>query len=426
MLDSSAVFESRAEQIGVNAAELERLRTLNINTFGKFAFAANYTPGQADETPLITLISLVCNADPAPPDRIPLVRRLFYESYTMANADLRSRIEQRDGDPPKKLAQAERSSRYVDQVARLTGLDLTGELEPSHALVDLVFQMVEENQVKYIRWEQCTKRDQELMGIKVDPTWKPDSQGIIRQIKVEAEIKADTSSDLRLRYALQRRSLAIDQTRMCSYDKLEKWSNVLLEAYSKTPISGYQRVSIEQIQLADLELWKYIIKETRGGVRPSATRVPVEEALERGIVLPEIRLHLQPLPSGTKRKADNDDDASKAVVPKSKAAGEAEKLQRTIENLKGQVRNMQKGRGKGKSGGRKGGAASNSYANRSMMRMPVGLIGQKAMTKSGEPICFSYNLKGCKGAHAGGKCDKGKHVCTKCEGAHPQNQCAEE
>lgn len=77
----------------------------------------------------------------------------------MANADLRSRIEQWEGDPSRKLAQAERSSRYADQVARLTGLDLAGELEPSHALVDLVFQMVEENQMKYIRWEQCAKRD---------------------------------------------------------------------------------------------------------------------------------------------------------------------------------------------------------------------------------------------------------------------------
>ena len=36
----------------------------------------------------------------------------------MANADMRARLEKRDDDPPRKLAQAERASRYTDQVAR--------------------------------------------------------------------------------------------------------------------------------------------------------------------------------------------------------------------------------------------------------------------------------------------------------------------
>ncbi len=134
-------------------------------TFGKFAFAANYTPGQADETPLLRLMARICGADPAPADRVPLVRRLFFESYTLAAADLRSRLEKREDDQLRKLAQAERAARYTAQTNRLTGLDLVGEVERSHALVDLVFQLVEENQLKYIRWEQCTKRDQELMGL---------------------------------------------------------------------------------------------------------------------------------------------------------------------------------------------------------------------------------------------------------------------
>ncbi len=31
------------------------------------------------------------------------------------------------------------------------------------------------------------------MGIKSDPTWKPDSQGVIREVMVKEEMKADTS-----------------------------------------------------------------------------------------------------------------------------------------------------------------------------------------------------------------------------------------
>ena len=423
MLDSEAVFASRAAEIGLNNAEISTAATLSVNTLGRFAFAANYVPGQADEGPLMTLIGKVCAQDPPPEARVPLVRRLFYEAYTMANADMRRRLEKRDDDPPRKLAQAERASRYTDQVARLTGLDISGELEPSHALVDLVFQMIEENQLKYIRWEQCTKRDQELMGIKCDPTWKPDSQGVIREVKVQQEVRADTSSDLRLKYALQRRSLAIDQGRLCDYDKMEKWSCILLEAYSKAPIPGYQRVTIEQIQHADMEMFKYLIKNTRGGVRPTAGKAPIETALDTALTLPEIRLHLQPLPAGAKRKLDDEDSTSKPSNMDKKQkppsqSSETERLRRHVENLQGQLRNVKGGKGRGKGKSKKGGQLHRP------IRMPAELIGQRATTASGQPICFSYNMNGCRGGKDGERCSRGYHICSKCGENHSQRDCA--
>eukprot|EP00435_Cladocopium_sp_Y103_P016429 s3380_g4.t1 len=421
MLDSAACFRSRAEEIGLTEDEISRAGTLNVNTFGKFAFGANYVPGQANDQPLLAFISKLCDEDPPPESRIPLIRRLFYEAYTLQNAELRAKIEKREDDPPRRLAQAERSSRYEEQAKRLAGLDLTGELEPSHALVDVIFQMIEDNQMRYIRWEQCTKRDQELMGIKHDPMWKPDSQGIIREVRVQSEIKADTSSDLRLKYALQRRSLAVDQGRLCSYDKLEKWSNILLEAYTKTPLEGYKKVTIEQIQHADMEMFKYLIKKTRGGIRPTGAVAPLAAALDQALVLPEIRLHLQPLPAGTSAKRKSDDDDEHQAVdkkPKSSSSSSSEnmKLRRTIENLQGQVRNLSgnkaKGLGKGKQ--RKG---ANPHSS---VRMPAELIGHHAMTGDGEPICFSFNLSGCDAAGVNERCKKGWHVCTKCRGGHSQ------
>ncbi len=422
MLDSEAVFESRASEIGLNAAEIGRAKTLNVASFGKLAFAANYTPGQADEAPLLAMMANICGVDPAPADRAPLIRRLFFESYTLAAADLRSRLEKREDDQPRKLAQAERAARYTAQVNRLTGLDLVGELEPSHGLVDLVFQLVEENQIKYIRWEQCIKRDHELMGLKHDPLWKPDSQGVIREVRVQSEIKADTSSDLRLKYALQRRSLALDQARLIDYEKMEKWSSVLLEAYSKAPLDGYRRVTIEQIQHADMELFKMLIKMTRNGIRPVHGVAPLEAALEKIISLPEVRLHLQPLPCASgaaKRKADPEDE-DRAEEPKSKQTKGNEKLRRTIENLNGQIKNLRrnnKGSGKGSKGKR------GNNATHSTVRMPSELIGQNAMTSAGDPICFSFNMSGCKQAKVGERCSKGYHQCSKCGGPHSQRSC---
>ena len=422
MLESSACFVSRAEEIGLTQDEIARCKILNVDSFGKFAFGANYVPGQPDDLPLMTFIAKLCDVDPPPENRIPAIRRLFYESYTLQNAELRTRVEKKEDDPPRRLAQAERASRFTDQVARLSGLDISGELEPSHGLIDLVFSMIEDNQLKYIRWEQCTKRDQELMGIKSDPMWKPDSQGVIKEVKVQAELKADTSSDLRLKYALQRRSLALDQARLCDYEKMERWSCILLEAYSRAPIDGYRRVSIEQVQHADMEMFKHLIKMTRSGIRPSLNKIPIEDELLKALSLPEIRLHLQPLPSGSaaKRK-DADDDEAPANAKKAKQPNtNVEKLQRTIENLQGQLRNV---KGAGKSGGK--GRGRKGFVQRAPIRMPPELIGQHPMTEDNEPICFSFNLGGCKAAKIGERCSKGWHLCTKCRGNHSQRNHAQ-
>ena len=61
-----------------------------------------------------------------------------------------------------------------------------------------------ENKLWYIRWEECTKRDQELMGTKTDPVWKADSNGVTKETKVQEALKAEYDSDLKLRHALQR------------------------------------------------------------------------------------------------------------------------------------------------------------------------------------------------------------------------------
>ena len=60
--------------------------------------------------------------------------------------------------------------------------------------------------------------------MKSDPIWKADSNGIIKESKVQEQIKADVNTDLKLKYALQRRSLAFDQARLLDYDVFERWT----------------------------------------------------------------------------------------------------------------------------------------------------------------------------------------------------------
>ena len=53
MLDSKAVFASRASERGASEAELASLTTMNADTLGTLAFAAPYQPGQADDEPFL-------------------------------------------------------------------------------------------------------------------------------------------------------------------------------------------------------------------------------------------------------------------------------------------------------------------------------------------------------------------------------------
>ena len=72
MLDSKAAFHARAKEIGINSAELDVLKADGHDTFGTFAFACNYVPGQSDETPLLELAAKITGVNPAPSGRLPL------------------------------------------------------------------------------------------------------------------------------------------------------------------------------------------------------------------------------------------------------------------------------------------------------------------------------------------------------------------
>ena len=94
------------------------------------------------------------------------------------------------------------------------------------------------------------------MGIKADPVWKPDSSGLIRETKVSEALKADADTDLKLRLALQRRSLSFDQACLVNYNVFEKWSQTMMEAYGMLPLEGHVRATVEQLHRADLQLFK--------------------------------------------------------------------------------------------------------------------------------------------------------------------------
>ena len=419
-LDSVAVFEARALEIGLSTVELERIRARQWNTLGKLAFSCNYIPGVSDDSGLMKLAALitgVTSPSEVPDERMPIVRRLFFEAYTLAASDMRQRSERKEDDPPRKLALAERVQRSEDQQRRLgPAVSLEGELEPSHALIDLVVDMFERNELVYIRWEQCTKRDMELLNVRLDPIWKPDSMGVVRETQRQAQLVANTSTDLLLRYALQRRSLALDQFDLIPYQVMEMWSDLLLQQFLREPPAGHKKVTLEQLHMADFELFKAMQRATRKGIRPTSSGVrPMEQAFHELRGSPEVRLYLQPLPggsssssSGSKRCREDDDP-------------ETARLLKRVANLENRLKN-QSSQQQGGGGKQKGGKGNRSGKKANSIRMPPELMGMEPVGSDGQPRCFGFNSDGCKGAKPGQRCNRGLHVCMRpgCGKAHSQ------
>ena len=109
-VESEAAFASRASNIGLSAAIITALKTRGIATFGRFAFSSSYQPGSNDETPFKEMVAETLGRNPDTGE-LALLRRLYFESHALSISDLRSRVENRDDELPKKLPAPERVAR---------------------------------------------------------------------------------------------------------------------------------------------------------------------------------------------------------------------------------------------------------------------------------------------------------------------------
>ena len=397
-LDSTAVFRARLDALGFTDAEKAVLAANNWDTFGNFSFSCNYVPGAADEAPLVAVGATVFTADPPPAGRMALLRRLFYESFTLMSADLRARAERDDDSAPKKLPVAEREARFTRLSTRLTGLVLKDDLEPSHALIDFCSQMQEDNVLRYVAWDTCTTRAQELAGVKKEAVWKPDPQGVVRLVRTDRLAPADTGTDLKISRALQRRGLAFDLAELLRYEDHQVWVELVLQHYGRAPPDGYAKLTVDQLVKADMTLFRKMADFTRTGIqrRPDGT-YPLTAAITAAASSTDVMFLLMPLPGVPPRAERQQHARPQGSEPEAK-------------RHKGS-----RGSGKGKSQGK--GRVSTG-------RLPIALKGMASADPSGRRICFTFNIVG-KCGQGGPSCEKGLHVCCRpgCFGEHPLTQC---
>ena len=384
--ESEQAFLQRLNEL--NLVELKpRFLELGWKSFAIFAFASDYVPGVSAAELFIEEVVKKLTTD-ADIDRWkPLLKRLFVEAYTMAAHDIQGRGDGRDVDEPKRMPNAEREYRLSAIAASLPGLRLEGELLPSYHLIDLVANMLETGVITYVGWEKCGKRDSELNGIKMEKVWKPDASGHIREIETGKPQAADYGSDLLLKYALQRRGVALEIANVCSYNGHSLLVECLFDALLRQPPPNFSKVSINQLRQADEEMFRRIAASCRNGLKssPDGTR-PFEAALKANLFDPGFRYMLMPLRRRGKGKG---------------GATEEE----------GSGGKQGKGKGRGKKQGKPN-------------KRPHPMENKARETSSGEPLCFDFNLRGCPDAKAGQKCARGWHLCAEhgCQKPHSMSE----
>ena len=148
LIDSAAAFKAHCDKID-ESGELAALFERNdLRTFADLGYAVGTPQAPPSEGEFKDFsVGLNNNIEPTLA-QISRIRRIHFESCTMVVAHLKSQVSQETSlDVVRKLPAAEKLARLEKQKARLAGVAITGELQPSFALTDLVASMAQSNSV---------------------------------------------------------------------------------------------------------------------------------------------------------------------------------------------------------------------------------------------------------------------------------------
>ena len=102
--DSAAVFKSRALEIGLAADAFAKFEAEGLVTLASLAFSCHFSPGSADEKPLVDLATKVLGAPPSLKET-SCVCRLFAEAYATVGSDVPAQVESTEDSSVKRFLQ---------------------------------------------------------------------------------------------------------------------------------------------------------------------------------------------------------------------------------------------------------------------------------------------------------------------------------
>lgn len=106
--------------------------------------------------------------------------------------------------------------------------------------------------------------------MKRDESIGPDTSGYLRKQVVWRERPADVSDTLKLRYALQRRGVALQMAKLCSYKVHQKLVTMFFRELERDPDRGFQQIGTDQLLQADMDFFTQAARLTRAGLGVNA------------------------------------------------------------------------------------------------------------------------------------------------------------
>ena len=385
--------------MGLSADVLKQIVDKGYKNMAMFAFSCNYSLRASTDKPFLEMISATLGRDPDPAE-LSILRRLFNESYAKVAADIKSQVKQTDESVTRRLAPAERADRLKIQQQKLKGLAIRGQYEPADALVDKCCAANESDRLSYIEWSLCISREYELANnVKKDTDLSFSNDGTLKLARTSKIEPMQGMTEIQVRYALVRRGLAMDQANIMDYAKHDMLVELLLDVRMQEPPSGYQRVTMKQLEIADKKFFVLMGEETRAGIKAAQDGRPCDKVFDKVFNCAEFRHLLQP------RMAPTGQATKEGLAPSSDPSNKRAKTG-----------------GKGKGQGKTPSSPSTPF-----QRIPPDLLklGAVGATPKGNRLCFGYTLKTCQANVSGQKCDRGLHLCCikGCLKPHPALEC---
>ena len=415
MVDSQAVFSKRLKEMNLENLK-DEFASKGWNTYGDYCFATMFTPGVP--TPPETLnkdiiVPLLGEKEETDESKekyklVPRLCKLHFEAYLYMMKDMNNRTEKAEDDiKPVKVPQVERAARLQTMKTKYGGLTFEGNLVPSNSLIDKIATIAANGELRHIKWEELTTRDEEVRNTKVEKFVKVDVDGYVKETSQTVTGVADTSTEMKLNLALKRRGLAMEAGGLMSFSQHEKLNNYFTNALNEEPVKDYAKVSLQQIHDADVEVFRYMAMKTEAGFDVALPdKLPLDDLIEAAMATTRFTQIM-----AAKQKSGSSAQASSRGMQSEDWAKMKSEMNQLRQQAQSAAAKAKKGNGKGKGKGAQAIKKPNKKKQIANQRMPRDLIGLNP-TIEGEKVCYSFNLKGCK--HSGNKCERGVHRCMRC------------
>ena len=334
---------------------------------------------------------------------IASLKRLLFESQTMTLAQLREQISNPEAALSRKIPPIEREAKMRQLKARLPGVVIEKQMEPSHSLLNLVGQMWENRQLQYLPIEKLTSREHEVLFSKTSKQLSIDSDKLL--VKEEAKVPDQSSTtELQVLEALRRRGIALAFCDMMSWEAHERYLQTLFGHLRTEAPDGYVKPSLQQVLKADREVFLVLIRKDINVRRRPDDILSLDTEIMVALQSYEVGFHLMPLP---KQKTQEAKTNPTSYGPQPRNTGWYDN--KSAPYSKGGGKGKQKGKNK---------KMSNILPRELRNKGCVGV------DEHNRRMCFNFNLGKCQEVANGAECSKGWHLCMK-KGCHAPHSVAD-